>query len=949
MRNDGIPVAIMPFMKLMMPNSMPDMKETTTNKINMSIKLRKAFDLHRDLAISAHDMLRLIFVLLFYKRVSDSQTYDKTNIRIFVPEINSWSSMAATKPEQFFQVADSNIRNICAENKIIKHLAKLFDIKKYDKIVGQKDQGRLFELFSTLELSPIFLSDYDLAGIIEAFIGDIGSSVRNYTEYTTSSLLNRLVVKLLDPRDHEYFFVPSFGFGQIFLTVMQHIGQKNEQIIFRSDSLQLGGCESNKEIWGIAVLITLLVNIKLGYMENENYFSPEMHEILSGKYLQHQPSKEKQEKMGIELEKTRINSKLSKQKVKSFVNQADNETLYFLLKSLKAHIIESDVLFLHPPLPMRLPSNVSPYVMLEGHTLKVSTSNAELLYMVMALKHIKKEGRMAAVLPLSSLAQEGDIKKIWQVLCDNDYLEAIIQLPDRFNGQAIPRVLVLLNKRKPQIKKYRCAFIKVQETRDGADIPEDEIDRIHRVFEEFKARSNSDFVANLEDIQQNDYKLSPVYYLGGISAEIKKLTDANLGRRLDEVCDVIRGRARRPAYESEKTGVPFITTKDLAKDVTEPYLDLNDVILSSPGRFEEPLRRKCILVSLVGRDIKPTIYEPQDTGAGILAGHNIAIVIPNETLVDFEYLYYQLYTTLFRKQFDTLLRGAGIPNLSLQSLKSIIVSIPPLDIQRSLVSQQKSLLFQAENRRHQAALEKLKGVDKKQDAEFSIVSHLTHSIRPKLHIVKSPISSLIDFLTDKNLIAEILSIKLDGSKESVGEALGQAMQAIDQISDVLTSTRKLVTSEISRNDFRDINISSVFENEIIPLFLSKRFHIVFHCKGDCIISLHKESFVEAINNLIVNAEVHAFKEEIKNPEVRFDIHGKEGEVTIDYTNNGLDFPDDMTAEQFLAFREKSTGSPGEGLGGAWIGKFVDAHMGTFTIIRDKHSLHFRITIPRSYK
>lgn len=910
-------------------------------------RLSEAFDLQRNTSIRTTEKLKLIFVFLFYKRFSDFQTNARTGARIIIPEINNWRFLTVNGQEHIFSVVDSNIRDICSKNKI-KNLTRILDIKKYDTMIGQQEQSDLFEIFSSLDLSLGALSDNDLTKVIEAFFDKISSSNQDISACTTPSSLNKLVVKLLNPQDHEYFYATSFGLGTIFLALMQQLGTKNYQSTIKSSSLKVGGCERNQDMWTVAVLIALLFNIKIDRLENENYFSPGMNKILSGEYLQNRPPK-KELTLEANKESIALSKKATWKEIKTLLKQADEETLLFLNNAAKAMLLETDVLFLNPPFSLRLSKDVSSRIIFEGHTFEVSQSNAALLYVVLCLKQLRKEGRMAALLPLSSLAREGDARKIWQFFCENDYLEAIIQLPERMLGYSIPTVLVFLNKRKSQTKKYRFAFINYQGTLDGNNISYDEMGGISRFFEEFKARSDNEFVATLEDVQQNEYKLSPFYYLGGISAEIKKLVDTDLGKHLEDVCQIIRGNAHKPSQEADRVGIPFITIKDLAKDVIVPHLDLNDVILSSPGRFDEPLNRRCILVSLVGRDLKPTIYEPKEISSGILVGKNIAVVIPNEQVVDFEYLYYQFYSPLVMKQVEALLGGVGIPNISIKGLKSIVVSIPPLSIQRSLVSQQKSLLLQAENRRHQVALERLRGVDKKQEAEFSIVSHLTHGIRPKLLMVKSPIQSLIDFLKNKNLLEETLSTKLDGSKESVGEALDQAIKSIEQISDVLMSTRKLVTSEISRNDFRVIDIRSVLEDEILPIYLSKRFKILFHYKGNCVISLHRESFVEAINNLIVNAEVHAFKGETKNPEVSFDIHGTERDVIIDYTNNGLNFPDDMTEEQYLTFGEKSTDSPGDGLGGAWIGRFLDAHMGTFAIIRDKHPLHFKITLPRSYR
>jgi nitrogen fixation/metabolism regulation signal transduction histidine kinase len=116
--------------------------------------------------------------------------------------------------------------------------------------------------------------------------------------------------------------------------------------------------------------------------------------------------------------------------------------------------------------------------------------------------------------------------------------------------------------------------------------------------------------------------------------------------------------------------------------------------------------------------------------------------------------------------------------------------------------------------------------------------------------------------------------------------------------------------------------------------------------GPVWVSLHRESFVEAVNNLLRNAEVHGFPEPDAGNEVRFTLRQTRKRIVIDYTNNGRPFPANLSARDFLSFGRKGADSPGEGLGGAWIGKVIEAHGGGFEIIRDGQPVHFRITLPK---
>ena len=54
----------------------------------------------------------------------------------------------------------------------------------------------------------------------------------------------------------------------------------------------------------------------------------------------------------------------------------------------------------------------------------------------------------------------------------------------------------------------------------------------------------------------------------------------------------------------------------------------------------------------------------------------------------------------------------------------------------------------------------------------------------------------------------------------------------------------------------------------------------------------------------------------------------------------------MSEDVFLSIGKKSINSKGKGLGGAWIKKVIEAHNGSFEIIRDDNPVHFRLKFPQ---
>ncbi|NVN90561.1 MAG: sensor histidine kinase [Desulfuromonadales bacterium] len=236
-------------------------------------------------------------------------------------------------------------------------------------------------------------------------------------------------------------------------------------------------------------------------------------------------------------------------------------------------------------------------------------------------------------------------------------------------------------------------------------------------------------------------------------------------------------------------------------------------------------------------------------------------------------------------------------------------------------------------------------VAEKHDAEYNILRHLNHNVKPNILMAKSPLNAVISFLESRDLHHETLSRRLDGSSETVGEALRNAVISLEHINSILDSTRQLVTREIRHEDFQEVELRALFVQEIIPLFASK-LPVVLLCNNPVKIRLHRQSFIEALHNLIRNAEVHGFQGDCILARLTFEIRERRRSVVIDYTNNGRSFPENLSEKDFLTFGLKSADSPGEGLGGAWIGKVIAAHNGSFEIVRDEHPLHFRIVLPK---
>ncbi|MDG5468896.1 hypothetical protein P9J64_11255 [Deltaproteobacteria bacterium IMCC39524] len=239
----------------------------------------------------------------------------------------------------------------------------------------------------------------------------------------------------------------------------------------------------------------------------------------------------------------------------------------------------------------------------------------------------------------------------------------------------------------------------------------------------------------------------------------------------------------------------------------------------------------------------------------------------------------------------------------------------------------------------------------KKDAEFQVVSHMAHNIKPKLSSAQSVLSHLKDFIHRENLDQSPLQKQFyEGqTDETVTDAIQKAQGALNQVNEEIINIRDLITEEINTDDFQKVDLEELFREQIIPLFAKEKgnLHIELETESTCKAVLHKHSFVESMNNLIRNALVHGFTNPSFQHIIKFVIRKKRGGIIVDYLNNGDPLPEEMNQNNLLSYGVKSVDSPGGGLGMAYVGKMIKAHHGTFEILDNPdYNVHFRIILPK---
>ncbi|MGQ3683924.1 MAG: N-6 DNA methylase [Candidatus Loosdrechtia sp.] len=795
------------------------------NKISEAIEI-----LHNSSSTLSHfDSFKIVFVLIAYKRFNDilEQNGASDKSIITIPESYRWSCLDFSS-EQLFKLIDKNFREISSANKGLGDIADALDIQRYQQNISPLTQKELLNTFDSLDLSLNNFSLKEFVEIVSAFFEQHAEStgiIRSKTSYIPNSLC-KLIVKLLNPQISEKLYNPHCGFGDILIAAITHIYEnhgwpnKFEQYNL-SNNIDI--YEEDKEILGLAKLRLAMAGVLFNSAAKGSFFNENKADVLVLRYL---------------FDDYYMNS---------------DDYIYKIIKFKNIY-------------------------------------NSRLI----------DNGRMGILLPQNQLSNMRTDKFLKELNFKNDYIESVIQLPlELYPSLNTNLNLLIINKNKSIDRKHKVIYTKVSPfIRDGlVSISHEEIERIVTAYNNFETRTKDEEIVTYEEIQQNNFNLSPNCYVGTTPSEIKKLRKDETGIPLKDMYKIECGKTKKRP-EKDKQGLPFISTLDLSTNLMYPYVNFNNVTFGKPASEGEIIRQKCILVSLLGDTLRQTIFDPnlpykkesiEDDikYPEILVSRNIVVIVPKEN-IDLEYLFYQLYSPIVRKQHAARHKNTrwSFPRITLSDLKTIIIPIfKSLEDQRIFINQYKSTLFEAENARLETLKERLKLVDKKQEAEFSIIRHLAHNINPKIYNAKSPINDVIKFLEERQLIDEILSTRLDGTKETVGEALNISIKNLNQVGNILKSARDLITREIRKDDFQDIDVYELFINDIKPLYTNKPYKLIVKKVNRMVdghIQLHKEHFVEAINNIIINAEYHAFNESFSDARLEFDIDGNDENITIDY-------------------------------------------------------------------
>lgn len=592
----------------------------------------------------------------------------------------------------------------------------------------------------------------------------------------------------------------------------------------------------------------------------------------------------------------------------------------------------------------------------------ISHSNVMTNIISHVVESLKDGGKATLLVNTDNLYNDKKLSFFRKELIEKDLIEAILFLPQgSLSNSGVDSSILVLNNKKQANKKNKIFLMNLRDN-DVIDIINGNIvagisvdELVNCYYTQDNSKDFSTIVDNSQ-IDKNDYNLMPSRY-DPIFTKIKEMMKSGSAKKISDFADIVQGTGT-PKHYDDKNGVAAITAKNLNSNIEEIRLNYDDLRYVTPHPKDKIIKSKAIIVSLYGGNLKPTIFYPGDKGIQeIIIHHTLIAIIPNEEIIDMEYLYYQLYSSNVVKQYNKM-KGVNYGGISRASLSQIAVLIPSLDIQRQQVVGQKNDLLELEKLRYHNRLKSITNQDTIYDAEGSIISDLVHNVLPDVTATKLALNRVQRYLKRKNLLNDFVEERSTQDEffdfdegetqneetiESVLNTINRYMKTFEQ---TLVKTKETVQLKLEETDFELVNLKELLleVKELKSNEIANKYEIVID-SPDVLLSLNQETFCSAIKNLLRNAEMHGFDFSSKKKyKVEFKVSDREDCVIITYSNNGKPFT--LSKDDYIKAGKKSKGSTGYGLGGAYIDRVIKAHGGSFEIIPWKEGTKMRFILPK---
>ena len=836
---------------------------------------------------SGSDLQFVLASLLFLKRVYDTNKAGE-NHKIRFSNINSL----------FFFLSDQN-NQVEELLSILKHVEKNRDplniFSDFEQLLKRLSKYTILKIFDALDrFETTQYSEENFGSIFEYFLHQISVEFSNLTTPYTPKDLQKVMVAILDPQDGKTLYDPACGSGGLLIESLRYAKGRLDVKGSEIDHRMAQFCYMNLAMNGFSGA-NLAISDFLEELHNENSYDYVIGDIpLNGIY---KPDR------------------------------------YY------------DLFGRWNILPPKSGKEYSDPV-------------------VFVLSKLSEKGKAVITVSETLLFKGGKEKETRELLINKDILECVISLP---HGALRPYTdgkasILVINFSKPEELQGKIKFIDSTLTYSDSKSVDININEVVALYRSLSQEFSSKYKLVQREKLTKDLNLSvSTYRTESILA--KEMLASGKAIKLGEIVKIRSGVNFKKEDSLNDSGIPVVRIENLSKEILDIYLDIKEIKNKATNihQYERSLlSQECILIARIGNQLKPTYFKPSAQNKQILLHSSLFALIPNkkENVVDLEYLYYQLHDNFILEQIVRNRVGAVMSSISISRLNEVIIPFVDISAQKEFVSFQKASIISAERAKVEERLQALNYREEIEQKESHIVKTLVHQLRPTLVSINLQVQTFKriinkcclgdrkefnyeEFQHDPDL-EDLITLPDNSSLE---ELIYRFEKDTLHLNDVLTSVNKVMNFNLKSSDKTEIDILQ-FIRDFADFHYQKETRLyTIEVKGENIILLiHRTSFTELLDQLVINAEKHGFSEiSKKTPKLIFDVKkSKDRPVAIiEYQNNGKTF--NLTQDEYIGLFTKSQASKGSGIGGNYINRIVKAHGGAI-VIDENFTSGFRMTI-----
>jgi len=571
--------------------------------------------------------------------------------------------------------------------------------------------------------------------------------------------------------------------------------------------------------------------------------------------------------------------------------------------------------------------------------------NVEFAFLQVMLSRLKVEGRYAIVLPLSLLSQAGKATEYRKYLVENDLIDRVIGLPKEAMGNKNLKSVILLGTKRKQVRNHpSITFIREHAfdyTMFGRSKIVGDADKPTVVGTELQSSAVEALDMLLDPVALDQPNiLEAISLYTGTSKNYRSIRNITTRR--------LRGSTLNPKLKEALNHIPLIKVGDLKEDELDNTLsefaegpEENDNRQISDEIIRKNLiSEDCLLISLVGEKLKPTIFIY--TGTPIRINQNILALFPNKSKVSLEFLARELKTERVLRQVQLIRTRGVISTLRALSFLKIRLDVPDLKEQERRLEDLRDYIVNqklASDATFRLALEKAR---KEFNDGLGLIRHQLGQIIGTASLNTDSLHYFLKSMHPQMLNDSIVPVEdgtIPNQAHTVDGVLNQMKSSFTKMSNEMR-TIQLITKDLKEGVKPEVVTIKQLFNEKILEHESENVNIqigkleekqIVGFTIDAQILADKAMLGSVLDQIILNAIKHG-KREDKVLNIWLDYTEYlilEGEIyhEISIRNDGHPLPPQFSLELYSELGGRMGVTGNSGIGGYVISKVVEMHDG----------------------